>query len=116
MSSAEEFFQSFNGGQLEIQNLTEGYIYRGEISKIAIDKHQLNTMFNWCAKGIGFPPTKWVKDEKNSHKVSLAEAVASNKKGSLVIDTGPTLKELLIFYPPGESDFDPEKVKGLDTK
>jgi len=49
--------QRFVGGQMEVQNEREGYLYRGEINTISVTDGSLCVDHSWVARGVGFPPT-----------------------------------------------------------
>jgi len=111
------------GGQVEIQNQNEGYIYRGEIKTIAVEDNELRVGFVWLAKGEGFPPVpqKWIKDDRLDYVASL-EIYSVSDIGSSGHDVGGDNRlclsslivgEVVILYPPNGSKLDPAKVEGL---
>lgn len=113
----------FTGGQIEIQNQNEGYIYRGEVKTIAVENNELRVKFVWLAKGEGFPPLpkKWVKDDRLDYTASL-EIYAVRDIGSSGHDTGGDSRlclnssivgETVVLFPPNGSKLDPAKVEGL---
>lgn len=115
--------ERFVGGQAEIQNQNEGYIYRGEIKTIAVEDNELRVQFVWIAKGEGFPPVpqKWIKDDRLVYAASL-EIYSVSDIGSSGHDVGgdsrlylssPIVGEVVILYPPNGSKLDPAKVEGL---
>jgi hypothetical protein len=114
---------TFKGGQAEIQNSGEGYIYRGEIAAISVDSDELKIQFAWLAKGEGgFPlPQKWVRDDKLAYVAGLA-IYSAKKIGPSRGDVGGgdrlclnscIIGEMLILYPPDGSKLDRSKVEGL---
>jgi hypothetical protein len=105
------------GGQMEIQNHNERYLYRGEIDSITVEDDLLQVTFAWLAKGEGFPPIpkKWVKDEKRDYVASLGVYIASDiGDGRLCLDS-PIVGELVVLFPPNGSKLDPSKVEGLQA-
>ena len=113
----------FKGGQMEIQNQNEGYMYRGEIETIAVENNELQVKFAWLAKGEGFPPLpkKWVKDDRLDYAASL-EIYSASDIGSSGYDVGGDSRicldsvivgETVVLYPPNGSKLDPVKVEGL---
>lgn len=113
----------FTGGQMEIQNQNEGYLYRGEVKTIAVENNELRVKFAWLAKGVGFPPfpRKWVKDDRFDYSASL-EIYSVADVGSSGHDTcgdsriclhSPIVGETVMLFPPNGSTLDPAKVEGL---
>ncbi len=51
------------GGQIEIQNQQEEYLYRGDIKEAKVENNELHIILAWCAKGEGYPPfpNRWIK-------------------------------------------------------
>lgn len=115
--------QRFKGGQMEIQNQNERYLYRGEIETIAVENNALQVKFAWLAKGEGFPPLpkKWVRDDRLDYAASL-EIYSASDIGSSGHETGgdsriclhsPIVGETVVLFPPNGSRLDPAKVEGL---
>ena len=113
----------FKGGQMEIHNRNEGYMYRGEVETIAVENNELRVKFAWLAKGEGFPPIpqKWVKDDRLDYTASL-EIYSASDIGSSGHDTGDDSRiclnsfiasETVVLFPPNGSKLDPAKVEGL---
>jgi hypothetical protein len=110
------------GGQMEIQNERENYIYRGELKSLAIDNNTLKAEFLWLGKGDGFPPATWQKDEKLDYSASL-EMYAVSNIGPSGGDVGGSdrwclhshfIGETVVIYPPDGSKLDPSRVEGLE--
>ncbi len=113
----------FRGGQMEIQNQEEGYLYRGEVETIAVVDNALRVKFAWLAKGEGFPPIpkRWVKDDQLDYTASL-EIYSASDIGSSGGEVGGdsrirlssfTVGETVVLYPPNGSKLDRAKVEGL---
>ncbi|MDO8470883.1 MAG: hypothetical protein Q7S63_02820 [bacterium] len=116
-----EVLSRFKGGQLEIQNRAEHYLYRGEIAEVALDeKDQLKVKFAWLAE---FKDGGWVNDEDLDYSLTLwfdkeanrpfvsVEKIADDR---LMIHGAPMLmNEVLVFFPPDGSKLDRAKVVGL---
>lgn len=115
MQLSNEALQEFVGGQLEIQNQIEGYIYRGEVAEVGLANDELQVQFKWFAKGDSLPlPTEWTNQDNTPYGVSLITASPSDiGEGRIAINTGFVSNEMLVFYPPDGSKLDPAKVKGL---
>ncbi|MFC1721758.1 hypothetical protein ACFL0Z_02500 [Patescibacteria group bacterium] len=119
MDLTTEVLSKYVGGQLEIQNKIEEYLFRGEIANASVtdgEDKELKIQFRWIAKGDGYPPlpTKWVNHEDTNYAVSLMTANHTDQgNGRLVVQTGFVSNELLVFLPPSGSKLDPKKVEGL---
>jgi len=108
------------GGQMERQNSRDGYIYRGEISTIAIVNNKLTVRLSWNAKGEGFPPIpqQWVEDKNITFSTSLNLYTVSNigpsggdiGGGDRLCLNCPTTGEMIVLYPPDGSKLDPAKI------
>ena len=109
------------GGQMETQNLSERYIYRGEIAAISIENDELKVRFAWLAKGEGYPPIpkRWVKDTDPAHIDYSASLVAYAPckvgEGRLAWHSA-IIGETVVLFPPDGSRLDPSKVEGLEGK
>ena len=68
-----ELLTPYVGGQAEVQNENEAYLFRGDIKNISVEGHVLNVEFDWLAKGEGFPPLphRWVLEENRNYQASL---------------------------------------------
>jgi len=124
MDLTTETFARFVGGQMEIQNEQEGYLYRGEIATIAVKDGELKVRFAWLAKGEGFPPLphRWVRDDVLDYAASFMIYRVSDI-GSSGGDVGGDSRlcldsfingETAILFPPNGSMLDPAKVEGLE--
>jgi hypothetical protein len=110
--------EKYVGGQMEIQNRGESYIFRGEIKTIAIDatEQELVVKFNWLAKGDGFPPipNKWVNQGRLDYAAGVELFSSCSDIGNDRLCFGSQIiGELVVLYPPGGSVLDPAKVEGL---
>ncbi len=112
----------YKGGQMEIQNSMEGYLYRGEIKDITVENGTLKVRFSWIAKGVGYPklPEKWVKDDTPAYEANLELYSASNIGPTSEIGGGDRIclfsaitDEVVVIFPPDGSKLDPAKVEGL---
>lgn len=115
MEITTELLSGFVGGQLEIQNQNEGYLYRGEVESAEVDDDSIKVRFAWLAKGEGYPPvpTRWVKDDQLDYSAGLMLCSASDiGDGRLAVNVS-IVWELLVFFPPDGSKLDPAKVEGL---
>lgn len=104
----------FKGGQLEIQNQGEGYIYRGEIASVTVEDNSVKVRFAWLAKGKnGFPPQGWIKDDSLDYAASTEIYHGSDIGDGRISMHSPIVGEMAVFFPPDGSKLDPTKVEGL---
>jgi hypothetical protein len=124
MELKKDVLEAFKGGQAEIQNSNEGYLYRGQIESITLEGGEVAIGFTWLAKGEGFPPLpkRWVKDDQLDYRASLLIYSVSNigpsgdevGGGDRLCLTSPIVGETVILYPADGSKLDPSKVEGLE--
>lgn len=115
MELTAELVATFVGGQLEVQNEVEGYLYRGEIATATVEEETLKITLVWMAKGVGFPPLpeRWVSDDRLTYDASLSiYGVDDIGDGRITLNSW-IVHELVVLYPPGGSKLDPAKVEGL---
>jgi len=110
---------TYVGGELEIQNGKESYLYRGEVAKAEVDGDDIKVKFAWLAKGkdvqrgIPAPVGGWIVDTDLFYEVSLVIATPSQiGEGRLCLNV-PITGELATFFPPNGSKLDKDKVEGL---
>lgn len=116
MELTPEILDRYTGGQAEIQNAKEGYLYRGEIQEISIKSGSLVIRFAWLAKGEGFPPfpDRWVNCTHLDYTAGLLLYSASDiGSDRIALSCRPT-DELTVLYPAGGSTLDPAEVEGLE--
>ena len=102
------------GGQMEIQNEVEGYIFRGEVKMIAVENGSLKVGFAWLAKGDSFPlPTKWRSDENLDYAANLELYDISDIGDERLGLQSSIVGEFAVLFPPDGSKLDPAKVEGL---
>ena len=109
------------GGQMETQNPSEEYMYRGEIATISIENDELRVRFAWLAKGEGYPPLpqRWVNDTDPSHlnyAASLEIYSASDIGDGRLALHSQIVDETVVLFPSDGSKLDPSKVVGLEGK
>lgn len=94
------------GGQAEIQNPGEGYLYRGTIKEIRLEGSTLKIGFTWLAKGVGYPPvpTSWVRDEKLTYEAAIAPQSVSDmgpgREGGSRLLAYTYSGEMVLLIPP----------------
>lgn len=120
MTLTTEMLAAFIGGQIEIQNAREGYIFRGEIKTAVVEDNELRVILNWMAKGEGFPPlpTGWVTEKNLGYEAGLVAYHVSDigrgtEGGNRLCLQSAIVGEIVILFPPDGSKLDPARVKGL---
>lgn len=115
-----EVLTAFVGGQLEIKNERDGYLYRGEIAKAVVKSNELEVTFAWVAKGEGYPPipTRWVEHMDLSYQATLdfcsVNDIGPGTEGSnRICLLYHALDEVVVFFPPDGSKLDRSKVEKL---
>jgi hypothetical protein len=112
----KEVVGAYAGGQIEIQNTMEAYLYRGEIREIVVKDDELRVKLKWCAKGEGFPPlpNRWVKADVVDYNINLSLYGVSNISDGRICLSSPITNETAALFPKDGSKLDPSKVEGLD--
>jgi len=107
----------FVGGDMEIQNPSENYLYRGPIESATVEgEDHLKVLFKWLAKNDGGPnrPTPtWTRDEKLEYTASLTIYSVSDIDNGRICLNSFIGGETVILFPPGGSHLDPARVTGL---
>jgi hypothetical protein len=115
MEVTTERLQTFVGGQAEIQNAQEGYLFRGQIASAEVVGDQLTLRFEWLARmegGMGH----WVLDKRTEYKVSTlfynTQMIGPGETGSdrLCLTSGVTAEIAVLFPPNGSRLARPEGV------
>ncbi len=114
MIVSTETLARFVGGQLEIQNEGEYYIFRGEVETVEVVDKNVKVKFAWLAKGKnGFPPDGWINDDNLDYAASIEIYFATDIGDGRVAMNSPLVGEFAVFFPPNGSKLDPAKVDGL---
>lgn len=103
----------FVGGEIEIQNQNERYIYRGEVSKVTLDGDKLHFDLAWMAKGVGYPPvpTGWERDQTLEYDVSLMLYSVSNISDDRLCLSSFISGETSVLFPPNGSKLNQSLIK-----
>jgi hypothetical protein len=118
----QEIAARYVGGQLEVQNPSEDYFYRGEIATITVegegDDATLKVTFNWMARGEGPSPipSRWVSDDRLTYDASLMIYFVTDLGDDRILLKSFIVGETLVLYPPDGSKLDPSKVEGLNLE
>ena len=105
------------GGQAEIHNAQENYLFRGEIKSIALEgeghSEEYHIEFNWVAQFVDFV---WKPAENKSyHASSLIYACANigpgEEGGDRLAFQSNITGELVILFPPDGSKLDYSRIQ-----
>jgi hypothetical protein len=113
MQVTSELLAKYVGGQMEIQNQGEGYVYRGEVRTAIVDIDELQVKFVWLARGVGYPPVRWVKADQPDYAASLEIYHTSDIGDGRLCFSSAIVGEQVVLFPPDGSKLDPAKVEGL---
>lgn len=113
----------FVGGQIEIQNPGEGYLYRGEIASAIVEGGKLRVTCAWLAQGEGYPPlpSRWINAPARVNRDYVAsleicrvgEIEPCHEEGERLIMQLSFVGEIIVFFTPDASRLDRSKVIGL---
>ncbi|HJP80774.1 MAG TPA: hypothetical protein VJ841_00050 [Candidatus Saccharimonadales bacterium] len=116
MELTPETAARYAGGQLEVQNRGEDYLYRGEIAAATVEgageDATFKVTFKWVAKSEG--PGRWVNDTNLTYEASLLIYSVSDIGGGRTCLQSPIVGEIVVLFPPNGSKLDPSKVEGLN--
>ena len=108
----------FVGGQMEIQNSGEEYMFRGEIETITVADNALKVKFAWIAKAEGYPPLpkRWVHDSELDYSASLeiysvGDIGPGETGGNRLSLQSSIVGEMVVLFPPDGSKLDRSKVE-----
>jgi len=127
MRLTTEVLAGFIGGQMEIQNRSEDYLFRGEIVRAVVESGKLRVRFAWLAKNDGgsrHPASGWTAHADLDYTADLEiyhinDVNDVDELGRIIMHS-PIVGELCVFFPKGytnaegeESKLDRDRVKGL---
>ena len=116
MKLTTELLEPFIGGDLEVQNRGEDYLFRGRISEAVMDGEEIKVSFEWLAQNDGGPrsPTStWTKSERTEYVANLTiYGVNTIGEGRIAMRSSIT-GELVVLFPKGGSALDEARVSGL---
>ena len=109
----------YKGGQMEIQNPTGHYLFRGEIETISVRESELRVRFAWLAKGEGYPsfPHRWVRHDDLDYAANLRiyEVDAHNRE-CLCLNSDSVGESLFLFLPEDKNRLDRSKVEDPESE
>jgi hypothetical protein len=115
-----ESLARFVGGEAEIQNEGEGYLFRGEIAEAKVEGNSLILKFAWCAKNRGgpfgdggAPSPDWDNDPTLDYSASLEIYHHSDIGNGRMIFQSPIVGELTTLFPAHGSKMNPESIHGF---
>ena len=117
MQLTTQSVQQFIGGQLEVRNPGEGYLYRGEIATAVVEDNEFRVTCAWMAK-MG-EDGKWTKDGELNYAASLeiysVSDIGPGTEGSnrLCLQSR-IVGETVVLFPPDGSNLDRAQIEGLE--
>lgn len=98
-------FEPFIGGQAEVQNPREGYLYRGHIKNITVTGTTLRIDYEWNAQADQIPPLNWKDSDRLTYSISLTfydlVNIGPGQQGSdRLCLSSPLNGEILVLFPP----------------
>lgn len=109
----KEMVARYAAGQIEVQNASAGYLYRGEIDTITVEGTDedavLKVTLRWMVKGEGFPPlpTSWTPVDNHNYDASLQIYTAADIGDGRLSLSSFVVGETTVLFPPGYSTFNP---------
>lgn len=115
MPLSSDLVRRYIGGQIEVQNGGEGYLYRGEIASIAVegadDDATLQVTLAWMLKADRFPGMqRWEPVDTRDYAASLAIYTASEIGDGRLSLSSFIVGETVVLFPPGSSTLDPKSA------
>jgi hypothetical protein len=116
MKFSQEAADQYLGGQVEIQNEVDGYLYRGKVEVARITGSVLKVNLAWMACGEGYPPLprRWVNvPDLLEYIVDMENCTVSDIGGGRLNIHSFFTGELATFFTPEDGPLDPAQVEGL---
>jgi hypothetical protein len=126
MKLTTQLLARFIGGQIEVQNPEEGYLFRGEIKTAEVTLiGEMEITLNWMAKAEGIEgggppvPRGWINETNLDYGASLeiysVSDIGPSAEGgdSRICLRSDITGEIVVLYPPNGSKLDPARVEGL---
>ena len=116
MQLTTEKVAEFIGGDMEIQNPGEDYLYRGPIKAATVEGDDVKVEFKWLAKnngGSNSPTPEWTKGERLYYAASLQIYAVSEIGMGRICLSSMIVGETVVLFPPSGEKLDPSRVAGL---
>ncbi len=121
----EALLKKYEGGQLEWQNPDEGWLYRGQIASITVEKnprpddvwfnYKMTVTFEWVAE-LDKRKAEWYEMPDKSVTVDTM-LYSFNMLGQDRLGMASAIhQELAVFFPPGGSKLAKERVLPREDK
>ena len=119
LNLTNEILALYIGGQLEVQNISESYIYRGEIKVVRIENNEVQIILEWMAKGEGYPPLplSWIYSDSlvyaadlDIYSVSNIGPCSDGGDDRICLQSAAT-GEVTILFPSNGSKLDRSQIK-----
>lgn len=98
----------FVGGDAEIQNPNEGYVFRGTIERAFVDAEEFHIVFSRIAEMVR--PGEWVERDTKPYATSLRIGSFSEIGEERLAFNSPIIGELTVLFPVGGSRLEWSKV------
>lgn len=118
MELTREIAERYVGGQLEVQDPSKRFLYRGEIATCTVTNDTLVITLKWAAKAESYPPisTEWANDPHHREfqaDLMVWEVTDAAGWGRLYLNTRDA-SEVAVLFLPGDEVLAPSRVKGLN--
>ncbi|MDB5188071.1 MAG: hypothetical protein JWO50_591 [Candidatus Kaiserbacteria bacterium] len=124
MKLTTQDLQRYKGGQLEVRNEGEDYLYRGEIAAVEVTEGKpvpgfpsdncgdLNITLKWVAKMED--GGEWNVSDRLDYSASLLIYNVSDAEEGRLFLLSPISGEAVTLFPQGGSTLDPSRIVGLN--
>ncbi len=115
VAPSAELFAPFKGKQLELRNLSQNRLLRGQVAEVKITDEQIMISFDWLASNRGGAALRyshgWEANEELLLIVDLARATCK-KVSQHVFINDPANCDTIVFVGTEHGNIDPQ-VEGL---
>jgi|GEM_PF-3656524 hypothetical protein len=110
-----ELFAPFKGKQLELRNLSQNRLLRGQIAEVEITDEQIRVYFDWLAKNRGGASQRyshgWETSDELQLVIDLGRATCKQVSQHVFIND-PATCDTIVFVGTEHGNIDP-RVEGL---
>ncbi len=100
----------YRGGQIEVHNAREDYLFRGQINKLILKDDVLIITLAWITNARGHAQSlRWVRAEVRAHQVKLEEYELIPTQDASLRFQSPSIGELIILSLPGVRVLNPQR-------